>query len=258
MPTGKAVAEWMRQPNYHPRMPDQTTESSTYALPSPIFDDAPPTVLAVAFDLDGLMFNTEAVFHRSLTELLARRDKPAPPELFAAMMGLRAVEAHEVMREMMGLTESMETLEEEVGELFRANLDAILQPMPGMLTLLDHLDATSRPKAVCTSSGRAYALDLLTRHDIADRFAFIIGGGDVTRGKPHPEIYETAAERFGIDAASMLVLEDSAHGISAGNAAGAFTVGVPHEFSAGQSYDHAGLVVDSLEDDRLLALLGEK
>ena len=214
-----------------------------------------PEIAAVAFDLDGLMFNTEEVFHHTLTELLARRGKPAPPELFASMMGLRAAEAHEVMREMMELTETADELQVEVSEIFTAELERIVRPMPGLMGLLDRLEATGRPKAVCTSSGRQYASDLLSRHAIDHRFDFILGGGDVANGKPHPEVYATAAERFGVDPASMLVLEDSAHGVAAGKAAGAFTVGVPHEFTAGQRYDHADLVAETLADERLLELL---
>ena len=53
----------------------------------------------------------------------------------------------------------------------------------------------------------------------------------MTRGKPDPEIYRKAAERFGVPAGSVLVLEDSPPGLAAAKAAGAFAVGVPHEHS---------------------------
>ena len=211
---------------------------------------------AVAFDLDGLMFNTEAVFNRTLTELLARRNKPAPPELFAAMMGRRAREANGVMIEMMGLSESIEELETEIGELFTGHLDAILQPMPGLFELLDHLEATDRPKGVATSSGRDYAHGLLDRYGVRERFAFVLAAEDVSRGKPHPEVYLTAAARHGVDPSRMLVLEDASHGVAAAAAAGAVAVAVPHEHTAGHSYDDAHLVIDTLADPRLRRLLG--
>ena len=239
-----------RRRRYHPRMsseePARVSASSGKTVPS---------LRAVAFDLDGLMFNTEAVFHRTLTELLGRRGKPAPPELFAAMMGRRATEATTLMIEMMELSESLSEISAEISELFALHLEDILQPTPGLFELLDHLEATGRPKAVCTSSGTDYAHGMLERFDLQDRFAFVLAAEDVTQGKPHPEVYETAAVRHGVPASALLVLEDAAHGVAAGNAAGAFTVAVPHEHTIGQSHDAADLVAESLTDPRLLALL---
>ena len=214
-----------------------------------------PAIAAVAFDLDGLMFNTEAVFQRTLTELLAARGKTARPEMFAAMMGRRSVEANGIMIEMTGLTESLEQVQAEISERFAVVLDEILQPMPGMLALLNRLEAASVPKAVCTSSSGRYCRGILGRYGLESRFAFILAAEDVSRGKPHPEIYATAAERFGVPPAAMMVLEDSQHGIAAGKAAGAVSVAVPHEFANGQVYDQADLVAASLADPRLLEML---
>ena len=212
-------------------------------------------IKAVAFDLDGLMFNTEEVFQRAGTELLARRGKPAPPELFAAMMGRRAREAQQVMIDRMQLTDTVDELQAETSDLFDALLDDVLAPMPGLMPLLDLLEERSIPKAVCTSSGTRYAHDLLRRYDLVDRFAFVLAAEDVTHGKPHPEVYATAAVRLGAAAEHVLVLEDSAHGIASGNAAGAVTAAVPHAHSCGQNYDPADLILKTLADPRVPSLL---
>ena len=50
----------------------------------------------------------------------------------------------------------------------------------------------------------------------------------MTKGKPHPEPYEKACALLGVDARSCVVLEDSATGARAGNAAGAVVVGIPN------------------------------
>ncbi len=70
-------------------------------------------------------------------------------------------------------------------------------------------------------------------------------------GKPHPEIYLTAAQRFGISPAEMMVLEDSQNGCLAAAAAGAFVVAVPGEHSREHDFSMASLLVDSLADRRL-------
>lgn len=210
---------------------------------------------AVVFDLDGLMFNTEVVFHETGTELLRRRGKPAPPELFAAMMGRRAPDAFRVMIEMMELDDSVETLQPESWELFCTLLDKHLEPMPGLLDLLGQLEAAGVRKAVATSSGRDYAHDVLGRYQLIDRFGVILAAEDVSDGKPHPEIYQTATARLSVSPSQAIVLEDSNAGICSAKAAGCYAVAVPHEHSHGQSYEEADLVIDTLADPVLSNLL---
>ena len=114
---------------------------------------------------------------------------------------------------------------------------------------------TLRAKAVATSSRRSYAEGLLARHGLLDRFSFVLASEDVDRGKPDPEIYELAASRFGVLAAAMVVLEDSAPGVQAARGAGAFAVGVPHEHSPAQVLQHADLVIPRLNDPALISLI---
>jgi sugar-phosphatase len=70
---------------------------------------------------------------------------------------------------------------------------------------------------------------------------------DVSRGKPDPEGYLTAAARLGVDPAEALVVEDSPPGIEAGRAAGAATVAVTSTHAAAQ-LEAADVVMESLEE----------
>jgi HAD superfamily hydrolase (TIGR01509 family) len=209
---------------------------------------------AVVFDLDGLMFDTEALFASVASEMLADRGKVFTPEIMRAMIGRRAAEAGEAFRRLSGLDEPVEDLMVEVRQRFYARMDAAVHPTPGLFVLLDRLESRRLPRAVATSSRRSYAEGLLTRHGLIGHFAFVLTGDDVTRGKPDPEIYLKAAGRFGLDPRSMLVLEDSDAGLSAAKAAGAFAVGVPHEHSPGDGLGKADLIVPRLDDPVLLAL----
>jgi beta-phosphoglucomutase-like phosphatase (HAD superfamily) len=90
---------------------------------------------------------------------------------------------------------------------------------------------------------------------LRDRFGFVLTSADVTHGKPHPEIYESAAERLGVAPAEMLVLEDSENGCRAAVAAGAVVVAVPGSHSRRHDFTGARLVAESLADPRIAALL---
>jgi HAD superfamily hydrolase (TIGR01509 family) len=212
-------------------------------------------IRAVVFDLDGLMFDTEALFHRVAAEMLEARGKVLTPEIMRAMIGRRAVEAGLAFKTLAGLDEPVEDLMAEARARFLAEMDAAVHPTPGLFALLDHLAARRLPLAVATSSRRSYAERLLTSHGLLDRFDFLLTSEDVERGKPDPEIYRRAAGRFGVPASAVLVLEDSAAGVAAARGAGAFAVGVPHEHSPAEGLAHADMVVDRLDDPTLLDLL---
>jgi HAD superfamily hydrolase (TIGR01509 family) len=212
---------------------------------------------AVAFDLDGLMFDTEALFFRVAGAMLAERGKRFTPEMMAAMIGRQAAVAYPALRALAGLDETPEQLLAEAKARFFAEIDTAVHPTPGLFALLARLEHARRPRAVCTSSRRAYAERLLGRHGLLPHFAFLLTAEDVARSKPDPEIYATAAARFGVPPARMLVLEDSPAGVTAARAAGAFVVAVPHEHSPADNLPTADLVADRLDDPRLLALLAD-
>jgi HAD superfamily hydrolase (TIGR01509 family) len=212
-------------------------------------------IRALVFDLDGLMFDTEALFFRVSSEMLRERGKEFTREIMRRMIGRRAVDAGHVLKTMTGLDEPVEVLLAEIRRRFYDEMDTAVHPTPGLFALLDRLERKSLPLAVATSSRRPYADRLLSRHGLRDRFAFVLAAEDVTRGKPDPEIYTKAIERFAVPAASVMVLEDSPAGIAAARGAGAFAVGVPHEHSPAEALHAADLVVPRLDDPSLLDLL---
>ena len=177
-------------------------------------------------------------------------------ELNNAVMGRPPQACFEEMIRWHSLDDSWEELAAESEELFLAFLDNTLAPMPGLVELLDRLEAAGIPKAICTSSARRLLVAILSRFEMEPRFQFTLTSEDITQGKPHPEIYEKAAQFFGLDPHEMLVLEDSATGSLAAARAGAFVVAVPSELSCDQDFGVASLVLDSLAHPRLYQSLG--
>jgi HAD superfamily hydrolase (TIGR01509 family) len=210
---------------------------------------------AVVFDMDGLMFNTEDVYWHVGSEVLRRRGRQYTRELSHAMMGCPPRSAFQTMIQWHALDDSWEQLAIESEEVFVRLLDEYLTPMPGLLDLLSALEAAGIPKAVATSSEPRLVALVLSRFHVQSRFQFILAADDVVHGKPDPEIYLKAAQRFGLPPGEMLVLEDSENGCRAAAAAGAFTVAVPGEHSRAQDFSVASMMIDSLADPRLYELL---
>ncbi len=168
-------------------------------------DDLP--IRAVVFDLDGLMFDTEALFFR-----VAARDAPrrgarrSRPRSCAAMIGRqRGRVACPAFKAMAGLDESAEDLMAEA----RARFDAAdrhgrppdARPVraarpPG--------DARACRWRSATSSRRAYAERLLGGHGLRDRFAFVLcaRGRDAQQARPRdlPDGRRAVRGRAGVGA----------------------------------------------------------
>ncbi len=213
-------------------------------------------IRAVAFDMDGLMFNTEDVYSAVGTELMRRRGREFCSGLKDAMMGLPPRATFEEMIRWHSLDDNWEDLAAESNQLYVEYLGDYLAPLPGLLQLLDALEAAGIPKAVATSSPRHLADTTLSRSGLAARFNFILTSESITKGKPDPQIYLLAAERFGLPAAEMMVLEDSINGCRAGMGAGAFVVAVPNQHTAHLDFSFATEAVEDLTSPKIYTALG--
>lgn len=211
---------------------------------------------AVVFDMDGLMFNTEELYQEVGREVLARRGKDFPAELLDEMMGRPGNVSLQIMIRWHNLCDSVEQLARESDDIFDAILDEKLQTMPGLNELLLALEQAGVPKAIATSSGLRFTRRALGKFQFEPRFSFLLTAEDVTQGKPHPEIYLTAATRFGLGPEQLLILEDSQNGCRAAIASGAFAVAVPAGHSRRHDFSGASLVADTLADRRIYEALG--
>jgi HAD superfamily hydrolase (TIGR01509 family) len=211
---------------------------------------------AVVFDLDGLMFNTEQLYYHVGSEMLRRRGKVLTQDLINQMIGRPSRVALQTMIDWHQLDDTVETLLRDNDAIFDELLPTRLAPMPGLLPLLQSLDRAEIPKAIGTSSRRVFVDKVLRPFALGPRFQFLLTSESVQRGKPAPDIYLLAADRFGIRPSEMMVLEDSEIGCSAAVAAGTFAVAVPGDHSAAHCFDGAQFVADSLADTRIYESLG--
>ena len=210
---------------------------------------------AVAFDMDGLMFNTEDLYDEVGDTLLQRHGQRFTRELKLEMMGRTGREALAIMKQRCDLPQTVDELLNEVRQIFSKLLPGRIEMMPGLSALLFFLERNKIPKCVATSSHRQFAIEALGCFDLEPRFEFLLTAEDVQNGKPAPDVYLKAAEQLGVKPAELLVLEDSEIGSRAAAAAGAFTIAVPTSHSVDGDFSHVNHVVDSLNDPMIQQVL---
>ncbi len=214
-------------------------------------------IAAVAFDMDGLMLNTEDLYEQVGHILMQRRGKTYREEVRSQMIGLPAPVALEVLIREEGMSETWQDLQRETEAIFEGILPTQLAAMPGLKELMDYLDSLGLARCVATSSTLSFARKALSIVGMLDRVDFVITAEDVQRGKPSPDIYIEAAKRMSVMVESMLVLEDSPTGTKAGVSSGAYVVSVPNEHTKQGSFHGCQWIADTLRDGRIYALLSE-
>jgi HAD superfamily hydrolase (TIGR01509 family) len=214
--------------------------------------------VAVIFDMDGLMLDTESLGPRTWREAATAIGVDFNLDLLPAMIGRNYRDCREMLREHYGPSYPVEQLTATCLIVF----DAIVARegialKAGLHELLDWLEGENVPRAVATSTRRDRAEAQLTQHGLLERFALLVGGNEVERGKPAPDIFLLAASRLTVPAADCVVLEDSEPGVRAALAAGMMPIMVPdlHRPSP-DLLAREPLVLPSLHDVRAhLALL---
>jgi HAD superfamily hydrolase (TIGR01509 family) len=211
---------------------------------------------AAVFDLDGVLANTEDLYEKACETVLGRRGRTYDAPLREQMMGRPVADAIRIMIDAHGFDDPLDAMMQECREALSGLMETSLAPLPGVVELLDRLDAAEFPAAIATSALREYADYVLTRLDLKRRFQFILTSEDIRCGKPDPEIYLLAAARLELTPTRIMVLEDSANGCRAAVAAGAFTVAVPNHHTYKHDFTGVELIADTLADPRILAALG--
>lgn len=208
---------------------------------------------AVLFDMDGLMLDTETISMQSMKKATQRLGLDVKDQWLFDVIGMNRKGAEAYMSDKLGhaLPEGLDAAYIEIysDHLFTKGIDL----KTGLIELLDYLSANNIRRAVATSTRTEMAHKKLKSSGIFDYFEHIIGGDQVTNGKPAPDIYLKAAEHVGIEPEFCLALEDSDNGAKAAYAAQISVIVVPDlKQPKDETKKMATKVVTSLHDVRTL------
>lgn len=184
-------------------------------------------IKAVVFDMDGLLFDTEALFFDAMCSVGQKQGYSVTREFFLTLVGLSTERNHTLMLAHFGADFPALQFHDACRDRFFELLDSDLRLKPGAIELLDRIDQLRLPKAIATSSQRTNVEHHLAAFDMAGRFDAILASGDYPHSKPHPAPYLAATSALGLDPQRCLALEDSHNGVRSAAAAGMVTIMVP-------------------------------
>jgi len=212
------------------------------------------TVLAVVFDMDGLMLDTEPLYKVAWQDASAELGYVLDDGSYVRLVGRPTPDCERELVAQFGPGFPLDRFRGRWPELWHAQVAANgIQRKPGLLELLEFLEAQQLPLAVATSSEKADVALSLRHAGLDGRFPVVVTGDEVSRGKPAPDIYLEAARRLGVNPAACLALEDSEAGILAASRAGMRALLVPDWTQPSATAVQAAYrVLPSLHDARAL------
>jgi beta-phosphoglucomutase-like phosphatase (HAD superfamily) len=217
---------------------------------------------AFIFDMDGLLVDTEGVYKRSWTTACSALGFDLTDELYLTLIGITVADCEKRLVAHFGEKFPLDRFRSDARTGYEAIIAAEGIPLkPGVLVALDWAAEKNIPCGVGTSTHTAEARERLKHHGILDRFAVVVGGDQIRRGKPDPETFLKVAEALGKKPEHCLVFEDAHSGVLAAGAAGMSVVLVPDLLPATPeiaaraagvfpSLPHAVTWIDALPADR--------
>ena len=184
---------------------------------------------AVLFDLDGVIVDTAKYHYIAWKELADKLGIYFDEQINERLKGVSRMASLEIILERSEKDYSEEekaALADEKNNRYVAMVKQLTpdEILPGVLVFLSELKAAGIKTAVCSASKSAGMIISLLELD--DCFNAVLGGADVTKPKPDPEIFTLAQTRFGVNPDECLVVEDAFAGIEAGKQAGMKTLGI--------------------------------
>lgn len=185
-------------------------------------------IAAVIFDMDGLMFDTEALNLRGWVAAAKKHGFEISESVIHRHIGANLTATRRIMEEQMGPSFDFDAVRaDRVAYSFGEIEKHGMPEKPGLRELLKWLREQGIPTALATSSERRFVEFYMAHSNLGHPFNATVTGEQITRGKPEPDIFLKAAELLGVRPEGCVVLEDSYHGIKAAHAAGMRPIMVP-------------------------------
>ena len=181
---------------------------------------------AVIFDMDGVLVDSEPFHVQNEKRMFRKLGLDISDEEHFRYMGTATdVMWKQIISERnlpLDVAETTrQTIQQEIP--YFQSLEKI-EPMPGLVNLLERLQKSRIPMAVASSSDKTIIDIILEKSGLRKYFSHAVSSGEIGKSKPAPDVFLHAAGLLGVPPENCLVFEDSTNGIKAAKAAGMYCI----------------------------------
>lgn len=208
------------------------------------------TFKAALFDMDGVIVDTEPLHRKAYFEMFAHYGLEVSQELYNSFTGKATLKVCQELVAHFNLKEDPQALIDKKRERFKDlfDNDPDFDLIPGVLGLIKNYHQHGIKMVLASSASRNTINWVFERFGLDQYFIGKISGAELTASKPHPEIFERAAEKAEEPRENCIVIEDSTNGIKAAHSAGIYCVAYKSKHSKNQDYSLAGKVIEDYQE----------
>ncbi|GAB7019124.1 HAD family hydrolase [Halostagnicola bangensis] len=210
---------------------------------------------AVLFDMDGVIIDSEDYWVERQREHILPTTVPDEDVPVAEISGMNYRETYEYLESNYETAISRERFIDIFAETAQEIYNEHVSLLPGFHDHLDELHDRGATVALVTSSPHDWIEIVFERFDLEGRFDEIVSGEDIEGpGKPHPYIFEQAADEVGHEPEHCVAVEDSENGVRSASRAGTTTIAYRIDAHTGLDLSPADAIVETPEGLRKTVL----
>ncbi len=181
--------------------------------------------MAVLFDLDGTLLDTNPDFVAATNKLLQQQGLPLVTYLdIRPLISWGSKCIVENIFKVSPNDAKFQSLVDQLLAAYQATNFAYTKPFPGIEELLANLEAAKIPWGIVTNKLGYLTNPLLKTQNLVTRAKCIVSGDTTPKAKPEPEPLLYASKLINVLPENCIYIGDAKHDIIAGNRAGMYTI----------------------------------
>ena len=206
-------------------------------------------ITTIIFDMDGVIIDSEPTHQQLEFEMFAELGLTISAEEHKTFVGTSAIDMWTMIQQNHDLAKTPEELLLYGRAKYWEALDKNRVPLVNGAEELISMFYSNKFVAQVASSATRPTVDKVIEHFRLEKyFSYRIGGDEVRKSKPDPEIFIKAAQQSASNPENCLVIEDSKNGVKAAKDAGMHCIGYANPGTGQQDLSAADAVVASLQE----------
>ncbi len=208
--------------------------------------------VAFIFDMDGVIIDSEPLHFEVDIQTMRHLGTTMTKQQLEKFVGMTNPEMWSILKREYKLDQTVaEIIEYQLSNKIRGLHESKLEPIEGILELLQDLKLRNIPIGIASSSPMLFIQEVVSRFQIGQYFSVIVSGEEVSNGKPAPDVYLEAAKQLAVPADRCVVIEDSRNGVLAAKAAKMRCIGYANMNSGSQDLSLADRIVSSIREIKI-------
>lgn len=204
-----------------------------------------PAFDAFIFDMDGVLIDSETFYSEMEQINFKQLGLNISHEEHITYQGTATDEMWKKIKDKHYLPYTIEELVKMTNDLTIPVFKNMgkMEPMPGVVNLLDKLKSQKIPLALASSSFPEVIEIVLDKTGLRDYFDVVVNSRMVGKSKPAPDIFLLALKKLNLSPEKCIVIEDSKNGITAAKSAGMFCIAYNGPGAEHQDQSQADIII---------------